>query len=603
MEFSADLFDRESAQTLASRYVRLLAAVVADPDLRVDQVEVLEAAERTWLLEDVNRTQRPVQQATLAELFQAQALRTPQAVAVECASDTVTYQELNERANQLARYLLNYGVRPGSVVGVALPRSVSWLVAMLAVVKTGAAYCPIDAALPTQRIQFVLQDAAPSVVLTVSANAPAMTDVTDERLLLLDDPTVKAALSSTPTDDLATNERGGQLLLDHTAYVIYTSGSTGQPKGVAVTHRGLASMITEHVERMQISTGDRLLQLVSPSFDVSMAEVGQTLGSGATLVIAQAAHEAGGDELAAVLNDLTITHAMIPAALLTTVPTEAVSTLRSVGTGGEAISADLASRWASAGIRLINGYGPTESTVAVTMSTPARVGEQPHIGTPIANSQVYVLDEALQPLPTGAVGELYLTGDGLARGYIHQPALTAERFIACPYAPPGTRMYRTGDRARWTRNGVLEFIGRTDDQIKIRGFRIELAEIETAIHSFPTVDQAAVIVREDRPNDRRLVAYVVATTGHTIDTTALRTHLTTQLPNYMVPTATVILNELPRSTNTKIDRRALPAPDYTTHTQGRPPRNPREEILCTLFAEVLGLNHITIDDNFFNLGG
>ncbi|WP_203868765.1 non-ribosomal peptide synthetase [Plantactinospora endophytica] len=603
LDYSADLFDEESAELLAARFVRLLTALVADPESRVDQVEVLEPAERESLVVGLNQTTRTVPALTLGELFEAQVLRSPEAPALEYVGEQLSFAELNARANRLARYLLRNGVRPGDVVGVVLPRSASWVVAMLAVVKAGATYCPIDANLPAHRLDFLLSDAAPSLLLTVASTAPVLAGTAADRLLVLDDPAVAVAVSSSPADDLTTEERGRRLLLDDVAYVIYTSGSTGQPKGVAVTHRGLASMILEHVERMQIGPGDRLLQIVSPSFDVSMAEIGHTLCGGATLVIAPAGHETGGDELAGVLAAHAITHTILPAALLATVPDGVATTLRTICTGGEALSVDLASRWAASGVRLVNAYGPTESTVAVTMSAPLAEGEVPHIGVPVANSRVFVLDGSLRPVPVGAVGELYVTGPGLARGYVRRAGLTAERFVACPFGPDGARMYRTGDRVRWSRRGVLEFVGRADDQVKIRGFRVELGEVEAAVRSYASVDQAVVMVREDRPGDRRLVAYVVPVAGQDGDPAGVRTHVAGLLPAYMVPSAVVVLDAFPRSGTTKVDRRALPAPDYSAESQGREPRNPREKVLCDLFAEVLGLDQVGIDDNFFTLGG
>ncbi|WP_425807738.1 non-ribosomal peptide synthetase, partial [Micromonospora echinospora] len=577
--------------------MRLLEAVVADPQVRVDRVDVLGEVERQRLVVGCNATDRVVPAWTLGELFEAQVRRTPDAVAVEFEGGRWSYGQVNERANRLARFLVGRGVGREQVVGLVLAPSAQWLVSLLAVVKAGAAFCPIDPALPASRVRFVVGDVNPSVVLTQTDTASVVSGLVADRLVVLDEPGVVAAVSGLPGTDLGAGERPAVGSLAGLAYVIYTSGSTGRPKGVAVSHSGVASMALEHVDRFGLGPGCRLLQRISPSFDASLAEVAPVLVSGATVVFSPAARD---EELGALIRRHAVSHLVVPVSMLAGVDADEVPSLRTVCVGGEALPVEVARRWARAGRRLINGYGPTESTVAATLSQPLAAGEAPHIGTPVANTRVFVLDAALRPVPVGVPGELYVTGVGLARGYLGQSGLTAERFVACPFGPDGTRMYRTGDRVRWSRRGVLEFVGRVDDQVKIRGFRVELGEVQAAVRSHPSVTAAAVVVREDRPGDRRLVAYL---TGTDVDAEQVRTTVGRLLPAYMVPAAVLVLDELPLTANGKVDRQALPAPDYAALSHGRAPRDPREELLCGLFADVLGLDHVTIDDNFFTLGG
>ncbi|MER7756257.1 amino acid adenylation domain-containing protein, partial [Kitasatospora sp. NPDC097643] len=589
LEYAADLFDRETARRLLDCLVRVLTGAAAAPDGRVGALDLLSDADRQafagW-----NATDRPVPAGDLPGLFAAQAARTPAATAVVFEDQSVTYAELDARANRLARHLMAEGAGPETLVALALPRSVELVVATLAVAKSGAAYLPIDPGYPADRVAFMLADARPTLLLT---DAPL---AAPEGVRVL----VPAEIAPAPAGRSAEPLPGGGDPR-RPAYVIYTSGSTGRPKGVVVTHQGIANLVAAQVERFGIEPGSRVLQFASLSFDAAFSELSTALLTGATIVLAPAAKLMPGEPLAELLAAQRVTHVTLPPAALAQQPAEGgLPEGMTLVLAGEAASAELVARWLP-GRRVINAYGPSEATVCATMSLPLGPGTGiPPIGGPIANTRAYVLDDALNLVPPGVVGELHLAGVGLARGYLNRPGLTAERFVANPFEP-GERMYRTGDLVRWRASGVMEFLGRADQQVKIRGFRIEPGEVEAALSRHPGVRQAAVLAREDVPGDKRLVGYVVGEDG--LDPVALREAVAAGLPEYLVPAAVVLLDALPLTPNGKLDRRALPAPDYTATSTGRAPRTPQEEILCALFAEVLGLEQVGIDDDFFALGG
>jgi amino acid adenylation domain-containing protein len=592
VEYATDLFDASTATALVDRLTRFLVAVAADPARPIDEIDILTDAERDRLLVEWNDTGLAARPGTLPDLFQAQALRTPDAPAVEFRDETASYLDLNRRANRLAHRLIGLGIGPDRMVAVAMPRSAERVVAVLAVAKTGAAYLPVDPEYPADRIGYLLSDAAPSVLLS-SGDLPIDTEVPTIDLDTLD---VGGQLDTDPTDA----DRTAPLRVDHPAYVIYTSGSTGRPKGVLVPHRGIAGMVANYRERYDIRPGGRVLQFVSPSFDVSVAELCLALLTGACLVVPDRA--TAGAELGELLAKREISHVNMPPSVLASVPRLPMPALRVLVVGGEQAPTELIDFWAT-GRRMINAYGPTEATVDVAGAVCVPNSGPTPIGRPIASATAYVLDAALRPLPAGVAGELYVAGSGLAIGYLNRSGLTATRFVADPFGPPGTRMYRTGDLARWRADGQLEFVGRTDNQVKLRGFRIELGEIESTLVNHATVDRAAVLVREDRPGDRRLVAYVVPTEGREVEPAELRAHAASALPDYMVPSAFLTMPEFPLTPNGKLDRDALPAPQFGSAGAGRTPRNPREHALCRLFGEVLGVRGVRIDDNFFELGG
>ncbi|MFI9162702.1 amino acid adenylation domain-containing protein [Kitasatospora aureofaciens] len=601
---AAELFEAASVELLAERWVRAVRALVTDPSVRLGAVDVLGDAERRRVLSDWNDTAADLPAVSMAGLFEARAARTPDAVAVVCGSVELSYGELDARANRLARHLAQRGVGPESVVALMMGRSADLVVALLAVLKAGGAYLPVDPDYPVERIAFMLADSRPDCVIASAESLGALEEAADAGLpvLVLDDPATVRLLSDLPGTGLTGSERDGTRSDARIAYVIYTSGSTGVPKGVAVTHSGIASFAAAEVERFRVTSESRVLQFASASFDASVLEVCMTFAAGARLVVPPPGPLVG-DALAAFLADHRITHALIPPAALASMEAVELPDLGTLIVGGEACGPELVSRW-SDGRTMVNAYGPTEITVMATTSGPLRANEVPPIGTPILNTRVFVLDEALQPVAPGVVGELYVSGAGLARGYVNRPGLSAERFVACPFGAPGGRMYRTGDRARWAADGELLFAGRADEQVKIRGFRIEPGEVQAVVAAHPQVAQAAVIAREDVPGDTRLVAYATPAEGG-VEAESVRRFVAERLPGHMVPSAVVLLDALPLTANGKLDRRALPAPEYTgvSSTGSRGPSTPQEELLCAAFAEVLGLESVGVDDDFFALGG
>ena len=604
VEYATDLFDPATVETLFARLVRVLEAAVADPDQPVNSIDLLSEEERHRLLLDYNDTAVPVIADCLPARFEAQVAATPQAVAVVFGPTTLTYAQLNARANRLAHRLMANGVAPEAIVALALPRGPELIVAILAVLKAGAAYLPLDVAYPPERIAFMLADAAPAVVVTDGATAGRVPPDGVTPRLVVDDPATVEALARRPATDPTDAERTTALRPEHPAYVIYTSGSTGRPKGVVVSHGGVSSLAAAQIERLDVGAGSRVLQFASASFDASFSELCMGLLAGAALVTATSEEVMPGVALCEVIRCQKVTHVTLPPSALAVMSADEWPPTVTLVVAGEACTPDLVAPW-SAGRRMINAYGPSETTVCATMSTALSTGTPmpPPIGRPIANTRVYVLDAGLGLVPPGVVSELYVAGAGLARGYLNRPSLSAERFVADPFGSPGTRMYRTGDLARWNSDGELEFVGRADHQVKIRGFRIELGEIEAVLAAHPDVAQAAVVARVGHDNDDRLVAYVVGAAGAEVAVGAVRDHLRARLPGYMMPATFVVLDALPLSPNGKLDRAALPAPSRSAPAGGRAPRTPQEQILAELMAEVVGLEGVGVDLDFFAVGG
>ncbi|MEU9865985.1 non-ribosomal peptide synthase/polyketide synthase, partial [Streptomyces sp. NPDC047971] len=589
---AADLFEPATVERLVASLTHVLDALTAEPDTRLSAVPVLNDTERHKLLVEWNDTTAHIAPATVPELFAAHVARTPDATAVVADGAELTYAQLDARTNALAHQLARRGVGPESVVAVCLERGTDLMVALLAVLKAGGAYMPIDPEYPADRIAYMLGDAAPALVL---ASADTADRIPVETMLIEDG---GAPADGPPRVDLT---------VTHPAYVIYTSGSTGRPKGVLVSHTGIAGLVAGHVRHLGVGPGARVAQFASASFDTFGWEWLMALLSGSALVVVPREKRLG-DALPAFLAEQRVTHATLPPAVLATLDENSIAPDTVLVVAGEACPPDVMARWAR-GHRLFNSYGPTETTVDATLWRCDPESAEVAIGTPVLDTEVYVLDEYLAPVPVGVAGEMYVSGAGLARGYLGRPDLTAQRFVASPFTP-GERMYRTGDRAKWTAAGQLVFAGRTDDQVKIRGFRIEPGEIQGVLTGHPLVAQAAVVVREDSPGDKRLVAYVVPSTEEgatwSPSTTASVLALAAdRLPEYMVPSAVVALDALPLTVNRKLDRKALPAPDYSAGTAaaGRAPSDIREELLCGVFAQVLGVPRVEVDDDFFALGG
>ncbi|MFJ6017685.1 amino acid adenylation domain-containing protein, partial [Streptomyces sp. NPDC092952] len=577
LDFQPDLVDRADAEAVAARLVRVLKAVLADPALPVGRVDVLSAAERAQALTGGHGPVREVAPVALPQLFEAQAVRTPEAPAVHDGEVTLTYRELNTCANRLARLLAERGAGPERSVAVLLPRSAELVVTLLAVAKSGAEYVPVDPGYPAERIQRTL--AATDAVAVVDQHWPGRAD-----LSAYADGNLPPVLPGTP------------------AYTIFTSGSTGLPKGVVVEHRSLSDYLARAREVYEDATGVSLLHS-SVSFDLTVTALWAPLVSGGAVRIGDLDEDVAARGPRPTLVKVTPSHL----GLLEVMPA-GVSPTGTLLVAGEALRGEVLRRWRTAhpDVRIVNAYGPTETTVTaaehhVAPGTPIADGPVP-IGRPFWNTRTYVLDAGLQPVPAGAPGELYIAGAPLARGYLDRPGQTAERFVADPYGPPGTRMYRTGDLVRRAADDTLEYLGRIDQQVKVRGFRIELGEIEAALLSGPETVRAAVLVREDRPGDRRLVGYVVPADGMRPRPDELRATAARLLPEYMVPAAVVVLDALPLTPNGKLDRAALPAPDFSA-TASRAPATALEALLCGLIAEVLDLEQIGVDDSFFDLGG
>ncbi|MBG6085889.1 non-ribosomal peptide synthetase [Actinomadura viridis] len=603
LHYATDLFDEATANDLVTRFVRVLEQVAADPGMRVGEVEVLKPAERESVLVEWNDTARPVREVSLAGLFEEQVARTPDAVAVVFGGVEWSYAELNARANRLARELAGRGVGPGGLVGVVMDRSSDLIVALLGAVKAGAAYVPLDSGHPAERLRAVMTEAEVSTVLVDETNA-------DHALFAAGG--LEASVVQVSADALSEGADVGNLGVpvspESLAYVMYTSGSTGIPKGVAVTHANVAAFCLDGAWRDDVV--ERVLVQANHAFDASTYEVWTPLLRGGGLVVVPSG-EVDVSERARLIVQHGVTNVHATAGLfrvLAEQSPEMFAGVREVSTGGDVVSSSAVRALLEThpGMVVRSTYGPTENTAFTTQvpfTVAADVPSSVPIGVPMDNTQVFVLDEFLRPVPPGVTGELYIAGAGLARGYIGRPALTAERFVACPFTGPGQRMYRTGDLARWTSEGGLEFGGRADSQVKIRGFRIEPAEIEAVLAVHELVGQVAVIPREDQPDVKRLVAYIVPASGGGIDEVALREHVTSKLPDYMVPAAFVALDALPVTVNGKLDRAALPAPDFAGLVTSRGPATPTEEVLCGLFAEVLGLETVGAEDSFFELGG
>jgi amino acid adenylation domain-containing protein/non-ribosomal peptide synthase protein (TIGR01720 family) len=592
IEYATDLFDAATIDRLVAHLGTLLAAIARDPEARVGALAILPEDERRLVVETWNATAAPYPAgATIHGLFEAQAARAPDAVALICEGRETTYRDLDERSNRLAHRLRRLGVGTESLVGVSMRRAPEMIVALLGTLKAGGAWVPLDPAYPRDRLEFMVADAGVGVLLTQDAVAGGL-PAHDATVLRLD--TDWAAIA---TESGVRPEAGGTA--EGAAYVIYTSGSTGRPKGVVVTHRGLGNVAAVHHQAYGVGPGTRVLQFSSINFDASVWDLVMALLNGATLVLAAQDALLPGPALTRTLVESRVNVMTVPPSVLAALPHAELPDLRTIVVAGEACPVDLVDTWAP-GRRFWNAYGPTETSICATMGECFAGGGKPTIGKPIANARVYVVDPGGQPLPIGVPGELCVGGVGLARGYLHRPELTAEKFVESGLDPAG-RLYRTGDLCRWLADGTLEFIGRIDLQVKLRGFRIELGEIDAVLRQHPGVVDAVTALRADH-GDPRLVAYFVAAGEPGLTAADLRAHLEERLPAHMVPAAFVALARMPLTPNGKVDRRALPAPEIEARAFVAP-RGPVEEAIAGIFAEVLKVPEISAHTGFFELGG
>ncbi|WP_392535132.1 amino acid adenylation domain-containing protein [Nostoc sp. C117] len=602
-EYNADLFDASTIERMRGHFQTLLEGIVANPQEQISQLPLLTEIEQQQLLLKWNDTGVDYpQDKCIHQLFEEQVERTPDAVAVVYENQHLTYHELNCRANQLAHYLKSLGVKADVLVGICVERSLEMVVGLLGILKAGGAYLPLASDYPTERLRLMLEDAQVSVLLTQQKLLDRLPEHTAQRVYLDADWQLISQLSQ---DNLITETQAANL-----AYVIYTSGSTGQPKGVLIAHQGLLNLVFWHQRTFKITTLDKATQLAGTAFDAAVWELWPYLTAGASIYLVKPEILLSPVDLQDWLRSKKITISFLPTPMaeqLLSLEWPENTTLRTMLTGGDKLH-----RYPSGLLpfQVVNNYGPTENTVVATSGLVVSNGRDdnisPPIGRPIANVEIYILDSYLQPVPVGVPGELHIGGAGLAKGYLNRPELTQEKFIPHPFSnEPHSRLYKTGDKARYLNDGNIEYVGRIDDQVKIRGFRIELSEIEAVLSQHSNVQLSCVIAHEDTPGDKRLVAYLVAHQDCKPAISELRQFLKTKLPEYMVPSAFVILESLPVTPNGKVDRRALPKPglDTTLLEKFVAPRTPIEEMLALLWAQVLKLEIVGIHDNFFELGG
>jgi amino acid adenylation domain-containing protein len=616
LEYSTALFEPETMTQLLHHFETLLRGIVADPDRPISALPLITDEERQKLLFDWNEPQKekalqrakPAANRWIPDSVAVQAAQRPESLALACGDERLTYQELDRRANRLAHYLQRLGVKPNSRVGVCMERSSEAIVSILGILKAGATYLPLDPIHPQERMAFILEDAQVDVVLTQERFTERLTPF-DAQLITLDDP----AIAQHPDDVLscpATSEDA--------AYVIYTSGSTGQPKGVLVPYGTITNHCHDMIDYYELTPQDRVLQFASLNFDASLEQILPTLMVGAGLIMRDETiwtpaefYRKARQESLTVINVPPAYWQQLASGWTEDLGERGLRQIRLVIIGGDVMQPETLRLWRRTPLRdarLLNAYGPTETTITATTFEVPPDFDPDHripIGRPLPNRRAYILDSHQQPVPVGVPGELYLGGAGVATGYLNRPELTKARFVPDPFVE-GDRLYRTGDRVRYRRDGALEFLGRVDDQVKIRGFRIELGEIESALHRHPKVQETAVIVREDTPNNPQLVGYVVPEDGNSLEPRELTRFLKARVPGYMVPAAFVVLDALPMSSGIKVDRQALPPPAQTRTAAGAAyvaPSTPVEEKLTEIWSQVLGVPQVGVLDDFFELGG
>ncbi|MET8798296.1 non-ribosomal peptide synthase/polyketide synthase [Nocardia sp. NPDC004568] len=601
--YARALFDADTVELFARRFLRLLTAVTRNPEARVGDLPIIDESEHRLLTHIHGGPSVPAR--TLPELLADAVAQDRSAPAVVFRDQRLSYGEMDERSNRLARVLIEHGVGTEDLVAVAVPRSADSVLTEWAVTKSGAAFVPVDPTYPADRIAHMLTDSRTRLGVTVSSVRADLPDSVE--WLVLDELDSRRHSGAAVTDA----DRIRALSPANTAYVIYTSGSTGLPKGVVVTHAGLANFSAEQVERYGLNRHSRALAFASPSFDASILELLLAVGSAGALVVVPPGTY-GGAELGELIARERVTVGLITPSVLASLDPADLAGMRVIIAGGEAISADLVAKWSTVrdgGVerRLHNAYGPTEATVATNISGALLAGDPVTIGGPVRGMRALVLDDRLNPVPEGVAGELYVGGIQLARGYHARAGLTAQRFVADPFGAPGSRLYRTGDIVRWRRDGAgdpaVEYVGRNDFQVKVRGFRIELGEIDSALTSSDAVDFAVTVGHRDPAGGVSLVSYVVAAPGGPVDTASVRAHVEARLPRHMVPSSIMVIDEIPLTPAGKLDRHALPEPVFAAEAGYRAPRTPLEQTVADVFAEVLGVDRVGVDDSFFALGG
>jgi amino acid adenylation domain-containing protein len=591
-EYATDLFEAKTIQRMTKHFAVLLKGIVDNPQQPIDTLPLTAEDERQQLqIWNQTQTDYPLNQ-TLVELFETQVSKNPNNLALVFESQSLTYQQLNQKANQLAHYLIqNYQIQPETLIGICVDRSLEMIIGLLGILKAGAAYVPIDPNYPQERLELMLEDSGTSVLLTQSFLLDKLPLAKlKHQIICLDQESFSSALTDNPNL---------QITPDNLAYIIYTSGSTGQPKGVMIEHRAIVNLALVWAETFQVQHHSRWLQFGSFSFDLSIGEIATALFAGACLYLANKETLLPSQTLVDLLRDRKISHFTISSSTLSVLPQSSLPDLQAVIVGGEVCPAELVAQWGTKR-RFFNCYGPTESTVIASISSCEPNGKKPSIGQAIANIRIYILDTHNQPLPPGIPGELCIAGVGLARGYFNRPDLTAEKFIQVELFGKTERIYKTGDLAKWKDDGNLDYLGRIDTQVKLRGFRIELGEIESLLLQHSLVKEAVVILSE-ADNNPRLVAYITAKANSCLP--LLKEYLKTRLPNYMLPSQIILLDQMPLTPNGKLDRRALPTPDVATSTNFEMPVTPTEELLSTLWQTLLKAKSVGRQDNFFELGG
>ncbi len=603
-EYNTDLFDASTIKRMAGHFLCLLEGIVNDPEQRLSELPILTQGERQQLLVQWNATEMEYpRELCFPHLFETQAAKSPDVVALVFENQRLTYGELNSRANQLARYLRKLGVGPDSLVGICTERSLEMMIGLLAVLKAGGAYVPLDPSYPEERLDYMLSDSGAKVLLTQeSLIEDFQFSVSDLNKVCLDRDWNQISEESESNPESEINAA-------NLAYVIYTSGSTGKPKGVAVQHANLMNFLTSMREGPGLSSDDALVAVTTLSFDISVLELYLPLTVGARVVLTSREEAGDGRRLGEILTDSGATVMQATPAtwrMLLDTGWSGSNQLKML-CGGEALPRELANELFEKGASLWNMYGPTETTIWSAVLKIEDTDGPVHIGPPIGNTQIYILDSHLQPVPIGVYGELYIGGEGLARGYLNHPALTAERFIPDPFSEDsGVRLYRTGDLARYLPDGKIEFSGRIDHQVKIRGFRIELEEIEAVCVEHPAIQEAVVMAREVAKGDMRLVAYIKYDTHDEPTVSELRQYMKEKLPDYMVPSLFVTMDTFPLTPNGKIDRKILPIPVGMRGETGKahePPNSEMEKVIAGVWQQVLGMNDFSVNDNFFDIGG